>query len=151
MYRRRRLVDGRGFSRLMRLIGLYVLFAVIATVANLAAQRAVFAIWSLPYTLIIALGVGTLVGLFVKYVLDKNWIFVEAIEESDVKRFARYGVTGGITTTLFWGAESLAWILTESHPVREICAVMALAVGYWVKFHLDRRYVFPSRSLGGDQ
>ena len=49
------------------------MFAAIATVANLGVQRLVLSATSGWY--IAALMSGTLVGLVVKYRLDKRWIF----------------------------------------------------------------------------
>ncbi|MBR6976301.1 MAG: GtrA family protein, partial [Ottowia sp.] len=60
----------------MRLALLYSLFAAIATVANIGAQDICVRLW--PWTagsVVTSMAFGTLVGLLVKYVLDKKWIF----------------------------------------------------------------------------
>lgn len=125
----------------------YAGFAILATLANLASQRAVLALW--PGGLIVALAVGTLVGLVVKYWLDKTWIFAGADNDrgGGTGTFSLYAATGVITTLIFWGFESSAWLIWHSHLAREAGAVAGLAIGYLVKYRLDRRYVFsPARA-----
>jgi putative flippase GtrA len=50
----------------------------VATACNLAAQRAVLALSDGAPAFMLALAVGTGVGLVVKYILDKRWIFGDA-------------------------------------------------------------------------
>lgn len=126
---------------LMLVLG-YAGFAVLATLANLASQRAVLAL--LPGGLLLALAVGTLVGLVVKFWLDRTWIF--AGKASTTGTFGLYAATGVVTTLIFWGFETAAWLVWQTHLAREIGAVTGLAIGYLVKYRLDRRYVFaPAR------
>lgn len=125
----------------------YAGFAILATLANLASQRAVLAL--LPGGLLIALAMGTLVGLVVKYWLDKTWIFsgTKHARASETGTFGLYAATGIITTLIFWGFESAAWLIWQSHLAREAGAVAGLAIGYLVKYRLDRRFVFaPARA-----
>lgn len=129
-----------GWTLLLR----YSLFAVLATLANLGAQRLVLMLGQGPALFVTAMVVGTALGLVVKYILDKRWIFADT--ETGVKahgrKFSLYTAMGLITTAIFWGAETLAWALTQSHEAREIGAVIGLAIGYVVKYQLDRRFVF---------
>ena len=124
----------------------YAGFAILATLANLATQRAVLAL--LPGGLLVALAMGTLVGLIVKYWLDKTWVFggTEQARASDTGTFGLYAATGVITTMIFWGFECAAWLIWHSHLAREAGAVAGLAIGYLVKYRLDRRYVFAPAS-----
>ncbi|WP_232824600.1 GtrA family protein [Blastomonas sp. UPD001] len=124
----------------------YAGFAVLATLANLASQRAVLAL--LPGGLLLALAVGTLVGLVVKFWLDRTWIFAgkASAGSSTTGTFGLYAATGVVTTLIFWGFETAAWLIWQTHLAREIGAVTGLAIGYLVKYRLDRRYVFaPAR------
>jgi len=120
----------------------YAGFAVVATFANLATQRVVLA--ALPTGLLVALAAGTLVGLVVKYALDKTWIFAGARHDraGEAGTFGLYAATGIVTTLIFWGFESAAWLIWHSHFAREAGAVTGLAIGYMVKYRLDRRFVF---------
>lgn len=120
----------------------YAGFAILATLANLATQRVVLA--ALPWGLLVALAAGTLVGLVVKYALDKTWIFSGARHDraGEAGTFGLYAATGVVTTLIFWGFESAAWLIWQSHLAREAGAVAGLAIGYVVKYRLDRRFVF---------
>ena len=53
----------------------YAAFALVATMANLAMQRLVLSFGSGGRYFLAAMVMGTLVGLVIKYVLDKRWIF----------------------------------------------------------------------------
>lgn len=127
----------------------YALFAVIATIANLGMQRAVLAFGESALFFAAAVGLGTLVGLVVKYVLDKRWIFYDL--ETGVKahgeKFSKYTAMGLITTAIFWGMETVFWIIWQTDQMRELGAILGLSIGYVAKYHLDRRYVFPDKTL----
>ena len=129
-----------GWTLLIR----YSAFAVIATLANLGAQRAVLMAGDGPLLFALAVIAGTALGLVVKYGLDKRWIFAdtETGMKAHSRKFSLYTAMGLVTTAIFWGAETLAWALTQSHEAREIGAVIGLAIGYVVKYQLDRRFVF---------
>jgi putative flippase GtrA len=129
----------------------YAAFAVLATLANLAAQRLVLRIGGemLPamgdgMLLSAAIVAGTGVGLVIKYVLDKRWIFADS--ETGLKahgrKFSLYTAMGLVTTAIFWGFETAAWWIWQSDLAREAGAIIGLAIGYVVKYRLDRRFVF---------
>lgn len=122
----------------------YSAFAVVATIANLAAQRVVLAINASALGFTAAVAVGTLVGLAIKYVLDKRWIFYDTATgvQAHGRKFALYTAMGVITTAIFWGAETAFWLIWHTDLMRELGAVLGLAVGYVVKYQLDRRFVF---------
>jgi len=132
----------RGAALAMRYAG----FAVVATVANLGAQRLVLAMGE-PVTaprLAAAMALGTLVGLVVKYLLDKRWIFFDRTTGARAQgaQFALYTAMGLVTTAIFWITEATFWMIWGTGLAREIGAVLGLAVGYVTKYLLDRRYVF---------
>ncbi|WP_321365223.1 GtrA family protein [uncultured Celeribacter sp.] len=120
----------------------YAGFAVIATVVNLGVQRLVLDLF--PRGLVLAMLVGTGLGLIVKYLLDKRWIFYDSTSGigSHGRKFSLYTGMGLITTLIFWGMESCAWAIWRTTTAREFGAVVGLCIGYVVKFQLDRRYVF---------
>lgn len=123
------------------LIVRYAGFAALATVANLATQRVVLVVVAGEFALLLAIMAGTVCGLAIKYVLDRRWIFVDCPPASG-SQFARYSATGIVTTALFWACEMAFWLISGNHILREIGAVLGLTVGYWVKYRLDRRFVF---------
>ena len=134
---------------LSTLVFRYVVFAILATLVNLIIQRFVLWFGDGSAMLTLALAAGTTTGLLVKYFLDKHWIFedlsVGAIELT--KKFSLYTVMGIFTTLLFWGTEILFWLTWRTDMMREIGAIVGLSIGYFVKYHLDKRYVFTDSKL----
>lgn len=121
----------------------YIGFAILASLLNLLSQRALLMLYGGAYA--VALVVGTAVGLMVKFVLDKFWIFDDrgAITLADHGRqFGIYTLSGAGTTAIFWGMELLAWTIFHTHALVLAGGAIGLAIGYGVKYWLDRRFVF---------
>lgn len=125
----------------------YAFFAVLSTLANLAAQRLSLWIHDGMFSLFLALCFGTGVGLVVKYVLDKHWIFGDLSQgaANHAKKFSLYTLMGVFTTAIFWGSETAFWMIWRTDLAREAGAVLGLTVGYVVKYQLDKRFVFAAR------
>ena len=72
----------------------YSIFALISTLFNLLFQYFSFLVYEGFASLYLAMFVGTLAGLIVKYVLDKKFIFYHEVEnkKDDAKKFALYFV-----------------------------------------------------------
>lgn len=122
----------------------YAAFAVLATVANLATQRLV--IGAIPGAAGFALAVlaGTAVGLVLKYLCDRKWIFRDRRRglSHHGRTFGLYTMTGLVTTAIFWGTETAFWLVWQTREMRELGAVIGLGIGYVLKFLLDRHFVF---------
>lgn len=131
-----------------RLVLLYAGFAVIATIANLGMQRLVLAWNSETLGFALAVFLGTLVGLVIKYALDKKWIFGDTSTglKAHGQKFTLYTVMGIVTTAIFWATETAFWLIWGTDMMRELGAVLGLSVGYVVKYFLDRRFVFNTSS-----
>lgn len=131
----------------------YSAFAVLATIANLGMQRLVLRGGDGPWMFIAAVFAGTLVGLVIKYLLDKRWIFYDVGTglKAHGQKFGLYTAMGVVTTAIFWGTETLFWVLWHTDAMRETGAVLGLAVGYVTKYHLDRRFVFTDSALASGQ
>ncbi len=127
---------------LYNLIFRYSLFAILATCSNLFSQRLVLGLGNSDVIFIIALLVGTFVGLFLKYILDKRWIFKDTSTGIQGKKFSLYTAMGIVTTLIFWGVETTFWLIWQSNAMRELGAVIGLSIGYTIKYGLDRRFVF---------
>ena len=97
-----------------QLVFRYSLFAVIATVMNLGTQRVSLAAYDGAAALLVAIFFGTGVGLVVKYLLDKYWIFADLRGGAAThgKQFGLYTLMGVATTAIFWGME---------YPFCQIC------------------------------
>jgi putative flippase GtrA len=128
----------------------YVAFAIVAAVVNLVVQRLVLNLAHVASAFYIALFAGTMAGLIVKYVLDKRLIFAD--QSSGIaahgRKFSIYTLMGVVTTVIFWGTETLFWLYWQSHAAREIGAILGLAIGYAIKYRLDRRFVFDTAGAG---
>ena len=132
----------------------YAAFAVLATIANLAAQRLVLAVNEGPMGFAAAVFAGTLAGLVLKYALDKRWIFDDRSTglAAHGRKFTLYTAMGLVTTAIFWGTETAFWVIWRTDAMRELGAVLGLAVGYVVKYQLDRRFVFrPAGMMAGQK
>lgn len=122
----------------------YTAFAAFATIANLLTQRIVLGVNTSAIGFSAAVLAGTLVGLIIKYLLDKNWIFHDRDTGINAhgQKFALYVATGVATTVIFWGSETLFWLVWKTDFMREAGALLGLAIGYVTKYNLDRRFVF---------
>lgn len=122
----------------------YIIFALIATAANIVAQDLVIRIYSGAFDILASVIVGTGVGLMVKYILDKRYIFRFQARSvaHDTRTFALYTVMGLVTTVIFWGFEFGFHHIFETKEMRYLGGVIGLGIGYLTKYHLDRRYVF---------
>ena len=124
------------------LVVTYASFAALAALVNLVAQTATLSAYQGPHAIWVAIAIGTLAGIVPKYVLDKRWIFDDRSfgTSAHVQRFTTYTFLSVATTMIFWVTELLFSQLGEYGYL--IGAVLGLTLGYWVKFHLDRRFTF---------
>jgi putative flippase GtrA len=122
----------------------YAIFAVIATGVNIGVQDLVVRTCSGTFALLLSVAAGTLAGQVCKYVLDKRYIFRFQARDlkHDTRTFMLYTAMSVITTAIFWGFEfGFHWIF-QSKSMRYLGGIIGLAIGYLVKYHLDRRFVF---------
>ena len=128
----------------MRLAAVYTLLAIVAMVCNLLAQTVTVRLWAGPWPVEASVLVGTGVGLVVKYVLDKIYIFRFAAQNvaHDFRTFVLYTATGVITTLIFWGLEFGFYYAFADKNLRYVGGAIGLAIGYWTKYRLDKRFVF---------
>lgn len=128
----------------MKLAFTYAILALIATAANISAQDLFVRFYSGEFSIQTSVVVGTGVGLFVKYTLDKKYIFrfraINAIH--DGQTFILYTLMGLATTAIFWSFEFAFQHMFATRVMRYFGGVIGLAIGYLAKYHLDKRYVF---------
>ena len=128
----------------MKLAVLYTLLAIVATIANIASQDISIRLYDGPWSIAVSVVFGTAVGLLVKYVLDKRYIFAFRADDlaHDSRTFTLYTAMGLVTTVIFWGFEFGFDALFKSKEMRYLGGVIGLAIGYLAKYQLDRRFVF---------
>lgn len=131
----------------MRLALVYALLAIVATVANIATQDTFLRFYQGSYAIALSVMAGTLVGLILKYSLDKRFIFSFQAKDAghDSRVFLLYACTGVFTTLLFWGMELAFHLIFETREMRYLGGIIGLAAGYWLKFELDKRFVFQAK------
>lgn len=122
----------------------YIIFAVISTLLNLLTQYVSFLIYVDFARLYVAMFMGTLAGLFCKYILDKKFIFYHKPKGKvdDAKKFIRYTIMGIFTTIIFWGTEIGFDFYFDDENAKYAGAVVGLSIGYIIKYFLDKKYVF---------
>lgn len=122
----------------------YAAFACIAIIANILSQDLFTRIYHGSWAVALSVLVGTGVGLVVKYVLDKQYIFrfKPANRAEDGRAFVLYAVMGLITTAIFWGFEFAFDYLFDNKTMRYVGGIIGLVIGYISKYQLDKRYVF---------
>ncbi len=116
----------------------YALFCAAATVANVTTQRVIFGVTE--STLIFAMVAGTVVGLGIKYVLDKKYIFLYKPGSGfdDLLTFVFYGIMSLATTAVFFATELLFNRMFHFSAAKYVGAFTGLFIGYTLKYYLDK-------------
>lgn len=128
----------------MELAFKYTVFSIASTFVNIFIQYTTFLFYEGPFNLYIAMFLGTLSGLFLKYFLDKKYIFFHKSKnkKDNSKKFILYSFMGLSTTSIFWGFEILFNIMFDSKFAKYIGAILGLSIGYYIKYFLDKKFVF---------
>ncbi len=121
----------------------YVLFAVISTLVNFAVQEVSLNLLPIQ-PLMLSILFGTAAGFVVKYVLDKRWIFFDGYTSraNEAKKVSLYGVFSILTTIIFWSFELAFWTIWGTTFAKYAGGALGLAIGYALKYALDRKFVF---------
>ena len=134
-----------------RIAGLYAVFATLATAVNIGSQACVIWLYHGVYAVPLSILVGTAAGLPVKYVLEKRHIFGFESDNlaHDGRMFALYSLMGLFTTALFWVVEWAFHTAFGTDAMRYLGGAIGLTLGYVIKYHLDKRFVFVKSSTVG--
>ena len=128
----------------VRIAVLYTLFSALSTVINISSQM--ISIWAYrgPFAVEISILVGTAAGLPLRYCLEKRYIFAFSSKNiaHEGKLFMFYSAMGVITTFIFWGTEYAFHLIYDTELMRYIGGVIGLSIGFYVKYQLDKKYVF---------
>ena len=123
---------------------LYTLFAVLSTAINIGSQMLSICIYKGQLSVEISILVGTAMGLPLRYFLEKRYIFNFTSKNlvHDGKLFVFYSVMGVITTLIFWGTEYAFHLIYDTDFMRYLGGIIGLSIGFYVKYRLDKKYVF---------
>ncbi|RPH00300.1 GtrA family protein [bacterium TMED221] len=129
-------------------IGLkYILFAILAMTVNIFFQYLSFLLIDHKYELYIAILNGTILGMILKYYLDKNFIFYYVKKEFNNKNiFLLYIFTSIFTTIIFWAIELWFSYYVNITYSEYLGALVGLTLGYSLKYILDKHLVFNNQS-----
>ena len=127
---------------------LYSLFAVLSTAINIGSQMLSIWIYKGPLAVEISILVGTAMGLPLRYFLEKRYIFNFTSKNlvHDGKLFVFYSAMGVITTLIFWGTEYAFHLIYDTDFMRYLGGIIGLSIGFYVKYQLDKKYVFVNSS-----
>ena len=130
-----------------RIAATYALIAVLATVVNIGCQALVILVYRGDHAVPLSVLVGTGAGLPIKYVLEKRLIFAFRADDlkHDGRLFLVYTFFGVFTTALFWGIEAAFHFAFRTDAMRYLGGALGLTLGYWIKYHLDKHFVFVAR------
>jgi putative flippase GtrA len=128
---------------------LYSLFAGLSTGVNIGSQMLSMLIYNGVYSVEISIFIGTLAGLPLRYFLEKRYIF--SFQSKNIKHdgrlFILYSFMGVFTTAIFWGTEYTFHLIFMTDVMRYIGGVLGLSIGYYIKYQLDKRFVFVDKSI----
>ena len=127
---------------------LYTLFAVVSTAINIGSQMLSIWVYEGPFSVEISILFGTVMGLPLRYFLEKRYIFNFTSKNlvHDGKLFVFYSAMGVITTLIFWGTEYTFHLIYDIDFMRYLGVVFGLSIGFYVKYQLDKKYVFVNSS-----
>ena len=127
-----------------RIAFLYSLFAVSSIVINIGSQMISIGVYAGPFAIELSILVGTIVGLPLRYYLEKIYIFNFSSKNisHDGQLFLLYSSMGLITTIIFWVTEYAFYLIFDSEVMRYVGGVIGLVIGFFAKYQLDKKYVF---------
>lgn len=128
----------------VKIIVLYTLFAALSTIINIGLQMISVLAYKGSYFVEISILVGTVAGLPLRYFLEKRYIFAFSSKNivHDGKLFVFYSTMGVITTLIFWGTEYTFHIIYDTDLMRYVGGIVGLVIGFFIKYQLDKKYVF---------
>lgn len=128
----------------------YTAIAVSASVLNLLLQAIIVRIYTGPIAVELAMVAATGIVLPIKYSVEKHLIFGFQPNSliHDAKLFSLYTFVSVFTVLIFWCTEYAFQLLFQSEPMRYVGATIGLAISFYMKYALDRHFVFIGATRG---
>lgn len=125
-------------------LSLYTFFAILSIFINITSQIISIFIYKGPFFVEISIFVGTAIGMPVRYLLEKKYIFHFTSRDiaHDGKLFIGYTAMGVVTTFVFWATEYAFHLFYDTEVMRYAGGIVGLTIGFYIKYQLDKRYVF---------
>ena len=119
-------------------IFLYFLFAVLSSFINIIGQHIFLNFYENLFLAVIA---GSAAGLIFKYILDAAIVF-ESNRNIDLRNFIKYAFIGACITPVIWVAEVTFLNIFGTVFMRDVGALLGIALAYLIKYEVDKRFVF---------
>lgn len=118
--------------------------AVLSTIITIGSQIDLIRLYNEHFAVEISILVGTATGFLLRHFLEKRNIFVFYSKNLAhyIKLFVSYIAMGVITTIIFWGTEYAFHFIYNNEVMRYFGGVIGLTIGFYLKYHLDKKYVF---------
>lgn len=122
----------------------YSTIALAASALNLALQALIFDFYNGSFSISISIMLATVLVLPIKYYLDKRIIFRFKSNNlvHDIKHFKQYVSVSILTVFVFWGTETIFQSVFDSSTMRYTGGAIGLAISFYMKYQLDKRFVF---------
>ncbi len=123
---------------------MYLLFICLSMAMNMCSQMLSMLVYKDAYAVEISIFIGTAVGLPIRYFLEKRYIFYfkSTNFQHDGKLFMLYSFMGIFTTAIFWSIEYTFHLVFMNETMRYFGALVGLIIGFYIKYCLDKKYVF---------
>ena len=119
-------------------IFLYFLFALISSFINIIGQHIFLNYYENLFLAVIA---GSAAGLVFKYILDSSIVF-DGNKQISLETFLRYAFIGACITQIIWIVEVIFLNIYGTVFMRDVGALLGIALAYYIKYEMDKRFVF---------
>ena len=129
----------------LRISTVYTFISLVASCSNLILQYIFLTFYSVEFSIAFA----TLVILPFKFIADKKLIFSFVPEKKidNLLKFIAYTSVSIFTVTIFWGVEFAFHLYFEDVAARYLGGAIGLTFSFYLKYLLDKRYVFNSKDI----
>ena len=117
---------------------LYFLFALLSSIVNLIGQHIYLNYYE---NLFLAVIFGSALALVFKYILDSRIIF-DGNRQTNLKTFLSYAFIGACITPIIWIVEVIFLNIFGTVFMRDVGALLGIALAYYIKYEMDKRFVF---------
>jgi hypothetical protein len=126
----------------------YTVIALSASIVNLLLQAGISRLYEGPFSVELSMAAATGIVLPIKYSLERRVIFAFQPDSlrHDAKLFYLYTVVSVFTVLIFWCTEYTFHLIFEDDAMRYLGGAIGLAISFYSKYRLDKRFVFVTAS-----
>jgi len=121
----------------------YLILCFFAIILNITSQHIFLFYYIGSYAIEISILIGTLVTFFLRFLLEKKFIFFkDKFSFKTESMLYMYFVSSVLATLIFWICEYSFHLLFDSDPIRYFGALIGLFAGFYVKYKMDKSLTF---------